>query len=70
MDHRQPVAYRQFIDQLSVGVGTWEFIKETGDQARLEAFIGQFGDNAFAPIARARLEELRKRQTAAPYHRM
>jgi uncharacterized caspase-like protein len=39
----------------------WEFIKETGDQAQLEAFIRQFGDSAYAPMARARLEELRKR---------
>jgi hypothetical protein len=42
----------------------WEFIKETDDQARLEAFIRQFGESAYAPMARARLEELRKRQTA------
>jgi hypothetical protein len=42
----------------------WEFIKETDDQAQLEAFIRQFGDSAYAPMARARLEELRKRQTA------
>ena len=40
------------------------FINETEDQARLEAFIRQFGDSAYAPMARARLEELRKRQTA------
>jgi len=50
----------------------WAFIKETDDQARLQAFIRQFGDSAYAPMARARLEELRKRQTAvlpAPVHR-
>ena len=40
------------------------FINETEDQARLEAFLRQFGDSAYAPMARARLEELRKRQTA------
>jgi Caspase domain len=42
----------------------WEFIKQTDDQAQLEAFIKQFGDSAYAPMARARLEELRKRHTA------
>jgi Caspase domain/Sel1 repeat len=42
----------------------WAFIKETEDQARLEAFIRQFGDSAYAPMARARLEELKKKQTA------
>ena len=50
----------------------WAFIKETDDQARLEAFIRQFGDSAYAPMARARLEELKKRQTAvlsAPVNR-
>jgi len=40
----------------------WSFIKETDDAARLEAFIRQFGDSAYAPMARARLEELRKKQ--------
>ena len=42
----------------------WEFIKETDDPTRLEAFIRQFGDSPYAHIAQARLEELRKRQTA------
>jgi hypothetical protein len=40
------------------------FINETEDQARLEAFIRQFGDSPYAAMARARLEELRRRQTA------
>ena len=40
----------------------WAFIKETDDAARLEAFIRQFGDSVYAPMARARLEELRKKQ--------
>ena len=40
------------------------FINETEDQARLEAFIKQFGDSAYAPMARARLEDLRRRQIA------
>jgi hypothetical protein len=46
----------------------WAFIKETDDQARLEAFIKLFGDTAYAPMARARLEELKKKQVviAAP----
>ena len=39
------------------------FIKETEDQRRLEEFIRQFGDSAYAPMAQARLEEL-KRQAA------
>jgi Caspase domain len=43
----------------------WEFIKETDDQARLEAFIKQFGDTPYAPMARSRLEDLRQRQTAS-----
>ena len=40
----------------------WAFIKETDDPATLEAFIRQFGDSVYAPMARARLEELRKKQ--------
>jgi len=40
----------------------WTFIKETDDPARLEAFIRQFGDSVYAPMARARLEELKKKQ--------
>jgi len=42
----------------------WAFIKETDDPARLEAFIRQFGDSVYAPMARARLEELKKKQVA------
>jgi len=46
----------------------WAFIKETDDQARLEAFLKLFGDTAYAPMARARLDELKKKQVviAAP----
>ena len=40
------------------------FIRETDDQARLEAFIKQFADTAYAEMARARLEELRRAATA------
>jgi uncharacterized caspase-like protein len=40
----------------------WAFIKETEDQSRLEEFIKQFGDTPYAPMARSRLDELRKRQ--------
>ena len=42
----------------------WTFIKETEDQSRLEAFISQFGDSPYAEMARARLQELRKKQVA------
>ena len=38
------------------------FIRETEDQARLEAFIRQFGDSPYADMARARLDELKKRR--------
>jgi caspase domain-containing protein len=40
----------------------WTFIKDTEDQSRLEEFIKQFGDTPYAPMARSRLEELRRRQ--------
>ncbi len=42
------------------------FIRETEDQARLEEFIRQFGDTPFGPMARARLEELRKLPKTTP----
>jgi hypothetical protein len=38
----------------------WVFIKETHDQAQLEAFIREFADTPYAEMARARLEELKK----------
>ena len=44
----------------------WEFIKETEDQSRLEEFIKRFGDTPYAPMARTRLEELKKRRIATP----
>jgi hypothetical protein len=40
----------------------WAFIKETEDKSRLEEFIKQFGDTPYAPMARSRLEELKRRQ--------
>jgi hypothetical protein len=43
----------------------WEFIKETDDPTRLEAFIRQFADTPYAHMARARLEELKKKTAAA-----
>jgi Caspase domain len=43
----------------------WEFIKETDDPARLEAFIRKFGDTPYAHMARARLEELKKKTAVA-----
>ena len=42
----------------------WAFIKETKDQSQLEAFIKQFGDSVYAPMARARLEEFFVRKKA------
>lgn len=40
------------------------FIKETEDQARLEAFIRQFSDSPYAAMARARLQELKSKAIA------
>ena len=44
----------------------WAFIKKTDDQSQLEAFVMQFGDSPYAPMARARLEELKRKQTSTP----
>ena len=44
----------------------WEFIKETDDPARLEAFVKRFPDAPYAEMARARLEELKKKTAAVP----
>jgi hypothetical protein len=44
----------------------WIFIQQTDDPARLEAFLQQFGDSAYAPIVRARLQELQQMQRPAP----
>jgi hypothetical protein len=43
----------------------WAEAKDTKSQAVLEEFIRRFGDSFYAVLARARLEELRKNQTAA-----
>jgi hypothetical protein len=43
-----------------------QFIRETNDQARLEAFIRQFPDTPYAEMARARLAELKKTAIAVP----
>jgi formylglycine-generating enzyme required for sulfatase activity len=42
----------------------WGATKDTASPAVLEAFIRQFGDSYYANLARARLEELKKTQTA------
>ena len=42
----------------------WALLKYADDPAQLEAFIGHFGDSVYAPVARARLEELRKKAAA------
>jgi uncharacterized caspase-like protein len=42
----------------------WSVTRDTSSTAILEAFIRQFGDTAYGPLARARLEEVRKSQTA------
>jgi hypothetical protein len=44
----------------------WEFIKETDDPARLEAFVKRFPDAPYAQMARARLQELKKKTVAVP----
>jgi Sulfatase-modifying factor enzyme 1 len=44
---------------------TWLAIKDMSDTAVLETFIAQFGNTLYAPAARARLEQLKKTQTAA-----
>jgi Caspase domain len=44
----------------------WKFIKETNDQAQLEAFIKRFPDTPYAVMARARLEELKTKVAPAP----
>jgi len=44
----------------------WKFIKETNDQAQLEAFIKRFPDTPHAVMARARLEELKTKVAPPP----
>jgi hypothetical protein len=44
----------------------WEFMRETNDQAQLEAFIARFPDTPYAVKARARMEELKKKVTPPP----
>lgn len=42
----------------------WSVTKDTSSTAVLEAFIRQFGDTVYGPLARARLEEVRRSQVA------
>jgi len=44
----------------------WKFIRETNDQAQLEAFIRRFPDTPYAVMARARLEELKTKVPPPP----
>jgi uncharacterized caspase-like protein len=44
----------------------WGLIKETNDQAQLEAFFRQFPDSPYAVMARARLEELQQKVAPPP----
>src|SRR6266851_4128105 len=50
---------------MSEATQAWYATKDTTSPAVLEAFLRQFGDTAYAGMARARLEELKKVQTAA-----
>jgi formylglycine-generating enzyme required for sulfatase activity len=54
-----------FQPQASEAERTWAWIKNTTEQSVLEDFIKQFGDTPSGPLAKARLEELRKQQVAA-----
>ena len=40
--------------------------KDTTTIAELEEFVRRYGDSRYAALARARMEELRKSQAAAP----
>ena len=42
----------------------WALVKDTNNVSILEEFIKRYGDTFFATLARTRLEELRKQQTA------
>src|SRR5262249_18915844 len=42
----------------------WFAVKDTISPAVLEAFIARYGDTLYAPFARARLAELRKKEVA------
>jgi uncharacterized caspase-like protein len=49
---------------LSEAAAAWGATKDTIDIAVFEAFIGRYKDTFFAELARARLDELKKRQVA------
>jgi uncharacterized caspase-like protein len=43
---------------------TWALVKDESDPAVLEAFIARFADTLYGPIARARLEQLKRSRVA------
>ncbi len=51
--------------QLSEAAQTWATVKESTNLQVLEAFAKQFGDTVYGALARARIEELKKRQAPA-----
>ncbi|MGH6927685.1 MAG: caspase family protein, partial [Dongiaceae bacterium] len=44
----------------------WDSIKDSSSPGQFEAYLAQFPDGTFAPLARVRLEELKAARTAEP----
>ncbi len=53
------------IPQPSAAATAWSDIKDTNSIAVLELFVRRFGDSFYGDLARLRIEELKKQQTAA-----
>lgn len=44
----------------------WDTVREAGDIASFEAYLAQFPDGTFAPLAKARIEALRRGEVVSP----
>jgi WD domain, G-beta repeat len=55
----------QPVPPLSEAAEAWRILRESGNEAELEAFIKRFGETVFGDFARTRLAEVQRTKTAA-----
>ncbi|MFQ5785496.1 MAG: caspase family protein [Alphaproteobacteria bacterium] len=59
-----PVSAPPAIDNRAIELAFWQSIEKSRNPASFEAYLEQFPEGTFAPLARARLEELKQVRTA------
>ncbi|HEY1382486.1 MAG TPA: caspase family protein [Dongiaceae bacterium] len=64
-DNQPATAEQQAKARSEADAAAWSGIKDSDNPALFEAYLKQFPDGTFAPLAQARLDELKKKQVAA-----